>query len=307
MVFCGSPAYESNISDESDGGRVLTRRRVLAGGGGVLGLLGGGAWYVQRGLQGDDGDYEAPDRYPILSTRGVFDADGEVRSDAESDAPRREGDWSVVDADADALVVYVHGLNAPDEAALNQAYTTRTALRDVGLDHPVVGYSWDSDREWAPAKRTAEANGPVLADWLAAWATEDGRPVHVVAHSLGARVTCECLRALADDGVTDALASVSLLGGAIPRDSVETGAQYGDAIETATPQFANFHSGKDNVLGWLYRASDGTNAVGHGGIADPDRAPETYEDVDVTDRVNDHYSYYEPGEGCADAVASRLP
>ena len=307
MVFCASLAYECNISDESDGGRLVTRRRVLAGGGGVLGLLGGGAWYVQRGLQGDDGDYEAPDQYPILSTRGVFDADGAVRSNAEGDSPRREGDWSVVDADADALVVYVHGLNAPEAEALNQAYTTRTALRDVGVRHPVVGFSWDSDREWAPAKRTAAANGPALAAWVAEWAAEDGRPVHVVGHSLGARVICECLRALAEDGVTDALASVSLLGGAIPRDSVETGAQYGDAIATATPQFANFHSGKDNVLGWIYRASDGTNAVGHGGIGDPDRAPATYEDVDVTDRVSDHYSYYEPEEGCADAVASRLP
>lgn len=285
---------------------MLTRRRVLAGGGGVLGLLGGGAWHVQQGLRGDDGDYAAPEKYPVLSTRGVFDAEGSVRSDAEREAPRREGDWSVVDADADAIVVYVHGLNAAPEAALNQAYTTRTALRNAGVRHPVVGYSWDSDREWAPAKRTAAANGPAFADWLAQWATEDGRPVHVVAHSLGARVTCECLQSLADADRTDAVASVSLLGGAIPRSSVETGAAYGDAIETATPQFANFYSGEDNVLGWLYRVSDGTNAVGHGGIAEPNRAPATYEDVDVTDRVRDHYSYYEPGEGCAPAVADRI-
>jgi pimeloyl-ACP methyl ester carboxylesterase len=307
MVFCRTIDYEFNITDESDGGRLLTRRRVLAGGGGVLGLLGGGAWYVQQGLQGDDGDYEAPDQYPILSTRGVFDGEGGVRSDVESDAPQREGDWSVVDADADALVVYVHGLNASEEAALNQAYTTRTALRNAGVRHPVVGYSWDSDREWAPAKRTAAANGPAFADWLTRWASEDGRPVHVIAHSLGARVTCECLQALAADDRTEAVASVSLLGGAIPRDSVETGGAYGDAIETATPQFANFYSGKDNVLGWLYRVSDGANAVGHGGIADPERAPSTYEEVDVSDRVSDHYSYYEPGAGCADDIAARLP
>jgi pimeloyl-ACP methyl ester carboxylesterase len=307
MVFSCTLTYESNITDESNGGRVLTRRRVLAGGGGLLGLLGGGAWYVQQGLQGDDGDYRAPDQYPILSTRGVFDADGDVRSSVEKSTPTREGDWSVVDADANALVVYVHGLGAPEDEALNQAYTTRTALRNNGVRHPVVGYSWDSDRDWAPAKRTANANGSAFADWLAQWGIEDGRPVHVVAHSLGARVVCECLQALAADGHTDAVASVSLLGGAIPRESVQTDAQYGEAIEAATPQFTNFYSGKDNVLGWIYRASDGTNAVGHGGIPDPERAPATYEDVDVSDRVSDHYSYYEPGEGCSDAVASRLP
>ncbi|WP_323676196.1 DUF726 domain-containing protein [Halorubellus sp. PRR65] len=229
-----------------------------------------------------------------------------MRADVEDGTPRRAGDWSVVDETADALVVYVHGLGAPEVEALNQAYTTRTALRNDDVRHPVVGYSWDSDRDWGPAKRTADANGPALANWLARWAAEDGRPVHVVAHSLGARVVCECLRALAADGETDALATVSLLGGAIPRGSVETGARYGDAIEAAAPQFTNFYSRKDNVLGWIYRASDGTNAVGHGGIADPDHAPDSYEDVDVSDRVNDHYSYYEPDEGCTAAVASRL-
>jgi pimeloyl-ACP methyl ester carboxylesterase len=272
----------------------------------VLGLLGGGAWYVQRSLQGDDGDYEAPADYPILSTRGIFDEDGEVRANADGTMPARQGAWSEPVADANVLVVYVHGLNAPEAEALNQAYTTRVALRRADVLHPVVGYSWDSDREWEPAKRTADANGPVLADWLAEWAAEDGRPVHLVGHSLGARVLCECLRALADGDHTDALASVSLLGGAIPHRSVETGERYGDAIATATPRFSNFYSGKDDVLGWIYRVSDGTNAVGHGGIADADRAPDTYADVDVTDDVSDHYSYYEPGEGCADDIAARL-
>lgn len=288
----------------------------------MLALLGGGALYVQQGLQGDDGDYEAPDEFPVLSTRGVFDTEGSVRPDADGTDPEKRGDWSFADgsedgdasadaepdadAVADALVVYVHGLNATKPDALNQAYTTQVALRDADVQHPVVGYSWDSDREWGPAKRTAEANGPALADWLVGWAEDDGRPVHVVGHSLGARVICEALRALADDGHDDALASVSLLGGAIPQDSVQTDGRYGAAIATATPRFANFYSGKDNVLGWIYRVSDGTDAVGHGGIADAERAPAGYEDVDVTDIVGDHYSYYEPGDGCASNIAAQM-
>ncbi|WP_227132684.1 DUF726 domain-containing protein [Halorubellus salinus] len=217
--------------------------------------------------------------------------------------PERGGDWSVVDGDADALVVYVHGLGAPEAEALNQAYTARTALRNQGVRHPVVSYTWDSDRDWAPAKRTADANGPALADWLGRWAADDGRPVHLVAHSLGARVVCEALRALADAGRRNAVATVSLLGGAIPQDSVQTDGRYGDAIATATPNLVNFHSGRDDVLGWLYRFSDGTNAVGHGGIGDATATPATYRDVDVTDQVADHYSYYEPNAGCAPAVA----
>jgi len=170
----------------------------------------------------------------------------------------------------------------------------------------VVAYTWDADRDWEPAKTTADANGLALADWLAAWAIEDGRPVHLVAHSLGARVVGEALRSLATKGVDDLLASVSLLGGAIPRDSVQTDGRYGDAIAATTPEFANFYSVKDNVLGWLYRASDGTNAVGHGGVADAERAPAAYADVDVSDVVGDHYSYYEPGEGCGPRLAETL-
>ena len=61
---------------------------------------------------------------------------------------------------------------------------------------------------------------------------------------------------------------------------------------------ANFHSRNDRVLAWLYRIGDRTRAVGHGGIRDPDAAPDSYLDVDVTDLVGDHYSYYQPGEGC---------
>nr|WP_264475369.1 TMCO4 family protein [Halorubellus salinus] len=281
----------------------MTRRRLLVGAGGTLGLAGGGAWYVQRSLQGDDGDLVAPDVYPRLSTRGVFDDAGDVTAGVDDATPERGGDWSVVDGDADALVVYVHGLGAPEAEALNQAYTARTALRNQGVRHPVVSYTWDSDRDWAPAKRTADANGPALADWLGRWAADDGRPVHLVAHSLGARVVCEALRALADAGRRNAVATVSLLGGAIPQDSVQTDGRYGDAIATATPNLVNFHSGRDDVLGWLYRFSDGTNAVGHGGIGDATATPATYRDVDVTDQVADHYSYYEPNAGCAPAVA----
>lgn len=302
MAFCHHSPYVSNIPENTDGGRLVTRRRLLLAGGGTAAALGSGALYVQQGLQGDDGDYAAPEGFPLLSTRGAFDESGERTGGGETVV--REGDWPV--DDADALVVFVHGLGAERGEGANQAYTARLALRDAGVDRPVVAYTWDSDRDWEPAKRTADANGLALADWLAAWATEDGRPLHLVGHSLGARVIAEALRSLATKGLDDRLASVSLLGGAIPRDSVGTDGRYGDAIAATTPVFVNFHSKKDNVLGWLYRVSDGTNAVGHDGVPDVDGTPDPYVDVDVTDVVSDHYSYYEPGEGCGPRVADAL-
>ncbi|MEZ3145211.1 DUF726 domain-containing protein [Halobaculum sp. MBLA0143] len=288
-------------SRETDGeteSALVTRRRVLGAGAGLLGLGGVGAGYVYTALQSSDGDYTAPASFPTLSTRGAFDEAGDAQFDGPHPTPRPNGV-----PDGDEFVLFVHGFQTDHESARDQAHTAAVGLSETTRPLPVVAYSWDSNREWGVAKSSAEANGRALAAWLAEYA---GPPVHVVAHSLGARVTGETLRALAPDDTTT-VASVSLLGGAIPHDSVEHDGRYGDAIAAASPPVRNYHSRRDRVLGWVYRLSDGTRAVGHGGAADPTATPDGYTDVDVTATVPDHRSYYEPGEGCLPAVAERLP
>jgi len=227
----------------------------------------------------------------------------------DADPTERVGSWDF--DEADAVVLYVHGLGADADSARDQAYTARQGLAAAGATAdpdgpPVVGYSWASNADWGPAKRTADDNAAPLADWLADWADDDGRPIHLFAHSLGARVTGEALRRLADRGRTDALASVSLFGGAIPNDSVGADGRYGSAIAAVDAPVYNFHSRNDNVLGWVYRASDRTRAVGHGGLAGSASAAAGYTDVDVTDLVADHYSYLEPEEGCLPRAVDRL-
>jgi len=237
----------------------------------------------------------------MVSTRGRLD-------DPEPTA--RSGSWEF--GGADAVVLYVHGLGADAESARDQAYAARLGLEaaseasDGASALPVVGYSWSSNVDWGPAKRTADDNAAPLADWLTAWADDDGRPVHLLAHSLGARVTGAALRELADRGRTDVLASASLFGGAIPRDSVGTEGAYGAAVEALDAPVYNFHSRNDRVLGWVYRASDRTRAVGHGGVSAAATAPDGYADVDVTDLVADHYSYLEPDAGCLPRAVDRI-
>jgi len=205
--------------------RLVTRRRLLLGVAGGVGLLGGGGLYVTRSLSGDFGGYDAPETQPMVTTRGRLDA---------NKPPERSGSW---DFDgADAVVLFVHGLGADAESGRDQAYTARLGLAaatDATTETdgpPVIGYSWASNVDWGPAKQTADANVAPLADWLSAWADDDGRPVHLFAHSLGARVTGATLRELADRERTDVLASVSLFGGAIPNDSVAADGRYGPAI-----------------------------------------------------------------------------
>lgn len=274
----------------------VTRRRVLLGVGGVLGLFGSGGAYVYWSLQGDAGGYTAPDAQPVVTTRGRLDA-------TDGPAFETDGDWAF--GDADELFLFVHGFNNAPADARDAAYTAQRAL-ESSRPAPVVAFSWESNVEWGPAKENAAATAAPLADWLTEWADTDGRPVHLLAHSLGARVTGETLRVLAGAGRTDVLASVSLLGGAIPYDSVTLRGRYGDAIAAADAPVHNFYSHNDRVLSWVYRASDRVHAVGHGGSRDAGSVPDGYQDVDVTDLVADHYSYYEPDEGCIPRVVEEL-
>jgi len=289
-----------SISDDSttDGRFGLTRRRLLAGAGGVAALAGGGGLYVTRALDGDFGDETAPDDHPAITTRGRRDPELMEHSILET-----EGEW---DDASEEILVFVHGFDTDDQTARDQAYTTQVGLSEL-RPAPVVAYSWESDLDWEPAKAMADNNAPVLAGWLADWADEDGRPVHLIGYSLGARVCLQTLRVLDrrdHGGVVD---SVSLLGGAVPHDSVELGGLYGDAIEAVDAPVNNYHSSNDRILSWVYRLSDRTTAVGQNGIADPEAAPDGYTDVDVTDSVDDHFSYFQPDEGCLPELVDQLP
>ena len=223
---------------------------------------------------------------------------------SEDAAVRIDGLWEF--DTADKLFVFVHGLNADPALARDLAYTVERGLAEI---RPIPGicYSWDSDTGWDTAKRIATGNGQLLAAWLSQWAETDGRPIHLIGYSLGARVSAEALRALNAMDRRNALRSVSLLGGAIPHDSVTRDGRYGDAIDAFDGPVNNFHSSADRVLGWVYRAAERTRAVGSHGSSDPTLAPSGYLDVDVTDIVADHYSYFTPGEGCLPQVVERLP
>ena len=274
-------------------------QRSPAGGSGV-GLVGGSGLYVSRALDGDYGDLTAPATHPVLTTRDRIDADGSTGSGTAS--PAVEGSWEF-DAE-DSPFLFVHGLSTDAEAARDQAYTAQVGIRELRPDEgaPVVAYSWDSDVDWGDAKRTADANAEPLAGWLIDRADAGAGRVHLLGYSLGARVTGETLRVLEERGRDDVLGSVSLLGGAIPRESATRDGRYGAAIESVDAPVRNFHSRNDRVLGWVYRASDRTRAVGHDGLPDAAAAPAGYRDVDVTDLVADHYSYFQPEEGCLPRV-----
>lgn len=298
---------DTTENTETQTGRFRpSRRQLLLGTGLTVGTAAAGGLYVIRELDGDFGDYSAPASQPVVSTRGLFDSTEttEVDETDETADPTISGSWEF--DGADELFVFVHGFDTDATGARDQAYSA-----EVGLDSlrpaPVVAYSWDADTDWDIAKETADANATVLANWLTEWAAEDGRPIHLIGYSLGGRLVCEALTILADTTQSDVIASVSLLGAAIPATSVHQTERYGNAIDERSTPVSNFHSRNDRVLSWVYRFSDRTRAVGHGGISDPDERPAGYRDVDVTTEVADHYSYFQPDEGCLPDLVESLP
>ncbi|MFD1514669.1 DUF726 domain-containing protein [Halomarina rubra] len=287
-----------------------SRRRYLTttavAGLGVAGLSG----TALAGGKGGDGGKTAPSDFPRVTTRGHFDITwyGSVRLEDGYSATDYDtaGDFSGVFG-GDELLVFVHGWLNDEQGGLDTCYTGVTNLGIEGYDSPGVGYLYDADTgvtQWWNATEIAERNGHKLAAFV--YNVRQQYPdtaVRFVAHSLGARVVLEAVKTLDAWGLSDALASVSLLGGAADNDSVATDGEYGPALERSVGSVANFWKSDDSVLNGLYTTAEFDSAVGEEGCEGT--PPSNYEDVNV-DYVPDHYSYYYEDDGCLSEVVPRF-
>ncbi len=315
------------VSQNSDDQSAIGLRRLAAVAGVVLVLGASIVAYVRVQTSGDSADRAAPSEFPALTSRETFGDDGAAREpDSDfTDSLSTEGEYPET---AEEMILLVHGFNTTDSEARDQGYTAQVGVESAAqttesettLPLPVVVFSWDSDRSWSVAKEVADSNGALLAEWLADRPNQ--QQIHLVGHSLGTRVICESLHELASNAESpnqgaenngsqeSVIASVTLLGGAIPADSATREGQYGSAIETMAPTFANFYSRNDRVLSWLYRVSDRTRAVGSRGIKHSGQIPDSpdgeYLDIDVTESVADHHSYFKSGDGCLSIVAEAV-
>ena len=173
------------------------------------------------------------------------------------------------------LAIYVHGVWAEEQKAeeqynrLKDSYLEALEAVDPTIQPmPVVLYSWDSNTAfdiqgngWRMAKGIADNNGRFLANSILNLSNECNSNVgiHIIAHSLGARVV---LNALADlnNNTSFKLESVHLMGGAVDDEEVsknpsdnndskyDDGIVYGDAIEKHVTEFYNLNNPEDDML-----------------------------------------------------------
>ncbi|WP_257300007.1 DUF726 domain-containing protein [Haloarchaeobius sp. FL176] len=285
------------------GARNVSRRRFL-------GTAATAAAGTGLAVAATDEAAASADAYPRVTTRGHYDitwygsvylADGHTEWDYDT-----VGDIPGLDSVApDELLVHVHGwMNEPD-SAIEGFQTAESSYRDNGYDGAVIGFSWDSDSSvfgWWDSTEIAEENGKKLANFVDDYRQANpDTTIRLVCHSLGARVTLRCIELLNANGITDAVQSVSLLGGAADNDAVSTGGRYGPDLADAVGQVDNYWKDGDDVLNWAYTTAEFDSAVGEEGCEGTQ--PGNYQDHNV-DYVPDHFSYYYPDDGCVSEVVS---
>jgi pimeloyl-ACP methyl ester carboxylesterase len=232
---------------------------------------------------------DAPDDFPMIE-------DGSTSGDFP-DTP-------------DELTIFVHGwFEELGGDATGQSYLTSLALEEAGYDGEVVGFEYDGNNPWWwEAKDDAEDGGRELADWLVGYMDDNpDTTVRIVCHSLGGRASLTCLDELQSRG--ESVTSLSLLGAAVDADSVVEGwwsdGDFYDAVAEGADDVYNYRSDSDGILEYIYSIGEfGDEALGEEG-ADGD-TPGNYEDVDVTDAVDDHCEYFQPNTGCIERVAEEF-
>jgi esterase/lipase superfamily enzyme len=249
---------------------------------------------------------------PQVSTRGHFGIDWKLQTRLEDGYGPREFEtrgtipgYHTPD-EPDELVMFVHGWRQTESKVQDRFPEQQRAIRAAGANGPVVSFSWDSDSfpEIAGSRIAAEIarrNGAKLASFLAEYARRAPQTaLRVIGISMGAPMLPAAAAALHERDSPVTIDSLSLLGAAIPKDTLTVDGTYGAGLTEQVTSTDNFWKADDRVLGVLYRAAALSEPVGSSGL-DDDREPAGYTDHRV-DYVDSHTDYWKRDAGCMDAV-----
>ena len=211
------------------------------------------------------------------------------------------------------VAIFIHGWGQNETGAKERLDRVKMSLEKNNYTHPLVGFSWDSDREWNAAQFLAKWNGPKLADYIVGLMDNckqhHGKDIKIrlIGHSMGARVILSSLDSLHKNATWNdgnfKVASVDLLGAAVDNEEVTMNpgdilvdktnwgspkSDYGGAIQEEVVRFYNLYNPKDNVFELIYPLFEGDFALGQSGyqkLPYPITFPKNYEDIDVTDQI----------------------
>jgi esterase/lipase superfamily enzyme len=236
---------------------------------------------------------------PLVSTRGHYEinfgfvslTDGNTKTNYDTNGGVPGLD---TEANPEELVVFLHGWNASPEKAITFTEETTTALEANGYDQPVVGYTWDSAADtvlqWWSVVEIALRNGAKLANFITDYKQANpGADVRLVPFSLGARVALKACELLAEQGQTDIVTTMSLLGAAVDDEGVDTGTDFAHGVKKATTRTDNFYNEDDPLLTKEYLIAEFSQALG--AVGAEGSTTQNYTDHDVT-YVDGHEEYF---------------
>lgn len=247
--------------------------------------------------------------------------------------PGVEAGGGVVDAfvpgDSDSLqgkgcaVLFVHGYNNSRSAARGSFEGFLKGLEAASgrgiLPWPVFGVQWPGDESNAaisaasyPWKiKVAQRAADKILDYLGGIFGPGGAPItlHVVAHSLGCRLTLELLEKLArgNPGANVIVSSVTLMAAAVPVGKVEADGRLRRGVEAAN-RVCVLHSTGDVVLHWAFpigqtAGGDGFFPTAIGRFGGPSGVWTRAASMSAEGKLYGHSSYWQGVESASAAAA----
>jgi hypothetical protein len=282
---------------------------------------------------------------PTVSTRGHFDKSSGSSTSSQFYKPLSDEVLDNICRESEA-VIYVHGVWTNEKGHSLKAVENaqeifdrlKMSLKDAEYNHPLVGFSWDSDTQidpegvgWNIAKLIAKENGPKLAKFiidLKNYCIEhhgNNIKLRLVAHSLGSRVILSALDSLNNNNIWKSshfkISTVNLLGGAVDNYEVlknnneipihsNIKAFYGNAIQNQVINFYNMYNFEDDVLEekiyaeWdepiYYPWYEGDDmAIGQNPLLETaSQMPSNYKNIDVQDEIIYEQDADKDGDEC---------
>jgi len=167
------------------------------------------------------------------------------------------------------ISIFVHGWGNNEFKAKERLDRVKMSLENNSYSIPLIGLSWDSDKEWEYAKSIAKENGPKLAkfiiDYIDTCKHQHNKDTNIrlISHSIGARVILSTLENLHTNPTWNnndyQISSVHLLGAAVDNEEVSKNPldidgdstikhAYGKAIQEEVIRFYNLYDPEDNML-----------------------------------------------------------
>jgi hypothetical protein len=167
------------------------------------------------------------------------------------------------------IAIFVHGWGNDEFKAKERLDRVKMSLENNNYSIPLIGLSWDSNKDWNEAKIIAKENGPKLANFIIDYINtckhqhNKDTNIRLISHSIGARVLLSTLDNLHTNPTWNSngykIASVHLMGAAVDDEEVSKNPldidgnsaikhAYGKAIQDEVVRFYNLYNPEDNML-----------------------------------------------------------